>query len=78
MKRYAILKLAYQSGRFDVRRVADEIRERDLAEWVAFGALEGWFPRDEKPSKKAMTASESLEYFRGNKNYSHIGIQAKR
>lgn len=57
------MRLAEMTGNLDVDGVADSLTSEQLAEWWAYGCLNGWFINPEATGKQAMDANESMQFF---------------
>jgi len=57
------MRLAEIVGSINVDAVADSLTAEQLAEWWAYGCLNGWFINPEATGKQAMDANESMQFF---------------
>lgn len=59
------LRLAEIAGSLDADAVADTLTHDQLAEWWAYGCLNGWFVNPDQLKQGGMDAEQSLEFFKG-------------
>lgn len=59
------LRLAEIVGCLDVDSVADSLTKEQLAEWLAYGCLNGWFVNPDVMTQGGMDAEQSLDFFKG-------------
>lgn len=59
------MRLAVIAGCLDVDAVADTLSKEQLAEWMAFGCLNGWFVNADLLDSGGMDAERSLDFFKG-------------